>query len=229
MNKQDARLLMMDYLYDEMSNEKKAEFEKLMEEHPGLKKELDEMSETRGLLQQIQAETPGAKLFMMNPEKGRFAARFDEIRKVVTPRSTFGKTALSLAALFLVTVLLASAAKLTVSTAGDGITLAFGGAPVVHNQNNGLSKEEADALIQQIRQENAVLATNLIRQAQEQQNEQFEDAMMQIVQYFETQRANDLQLLGGGIAQLEEVTYSRFQQTDQTLNGLLYAISTQQE
>ncbi len=229
MNKQDARLLMMDYLYDEMSKDKKAEFEQLLEKDPGLKKELDEMSETRSLLQQIQSEESGAKLLMMNPEKGRVAARIEEIRKVLTPRSTLGKTALSLAALFLIAVLLASAAKLTVSTTGDGLTLAFGGAPVVHNQSNGLSKDEADALVQQIRQENAVLAANLIRQAQEQQNEQFEEAMIQIVDYFETQRANDLQLLGGGIAQLEEVTYNRFRQTDQTLNGLLYAISTQQE
>ncbi len=230
MNKEKAQALLMDYLYNEMSKDEKEEFELYLNKHPDLQRELDEMKETRSMLQQMPIENPASRTLVIDPGSSRFLSWWQDAKKVLIPKSTPGKTVFAMAAVLLISVLLASAASLRIHTTETGLTIAFGSAVTeVQQRDTGLSEDDVAVLLSQIQQENAILAASLVEQAQQQQAEQFEEVLATVVRYFEEQRLNDLRLVGSGIAQLEEETYFRFRQTDEALSDLIYAINIQQE
>jgi len=227
MNEKDARSLMMDYLYDEMDQQQKVNFEQTLHESPQLQKELNEMQQTRDVLRQLPTEEPSGQLMLLNPDSSRFTAWWNDAQQVFIPTSIAGRTLLAIAAALLIAFLLASIANLRISTSGDGFTIAFGS--VVTAEQTGFTEEEVAVLLDQIQRENTLFATRLIEEAQKKQAEQFEEAMLHVVSYFEEQRMKDLRLVDSGIARLEEETYNRFRQTDETLGDLIYAITMQQE
>ncbi|MDX1640548.1 MAG: hypothetical protein R3220_02540, partial [Balneolaceae bacterium] len=112
----------------------------------------------------------------------------------------------------------------------QGFYLTFGEAPNPQPEiiQQGLSEEEVRDMINQIRQENSLLLASMIEQVQEQQNEQLEEAINVLTDYYDQRRQQDLRLISEGIAQLEENTYTRLRQTDQTLGDLIYALSYSQ-
>jgi len=107
----------------------------------------------------------------------------------------------------------------------QGFYLAFGEAPNPQPVEQGMSEVEVQKLISQIREENSILMASMIEQVREQQNEQLEEAISVLTEDYDQRRQQDLRLISEGLSQLEENTYTRLRQTDQTLGDLIYALS----
>lgn len=217
MNDQLARSLFMDYLYEEITSEDKQRLEAYLKEHPDLQKELDKLQQTRSLLRQMPEEQPSQKLLMMEPRKRTFSQWWQEVRYLL-PQSFLGKTGFAVAAGLMLLMVIGSVAKVHVETTDAGYSLSLGYQPVI---NEGLSVQQTEALIDQIRRENAAMLADYAGSL----NRQNEQQMRQVVQYFEQQRMNDLQLIDQNLTQLQQVNSYRWQQANRYLGEVLQNVS----
>lgn len=229
MDDQNIKNLFMDYLYDEMTDEQKTEFEKKLDENPDLKKEFEELRSTSEMLRAVPVETPSLKLVMMAPERDQKEKTKESLSKNFLRKYPGLITVLAAAACLLVILMGAAFTGLNVGQTDQGFYMTFGEAPNPQPEivQQGLSEEEVRDMIDQIRQENSMLLASMIEQVQEQQNEQLEEAINVLTDYYDQRRQQDLRLISQGIAQLEEDTYYRLRQTDETLGDLIYALSYQ--
>lgn len=217
MNNQLARSLFMDYLYDEIASEDKKRLEAYLKEHPELQKELDRLQQTRSLLLQMPEEQPSQKLLVMEPRKRTFSQWLQEAGYLM-PQSFLGKTGLAIAAGFVLLMVIGSVTKVHVSTVESGFSISLGYQPVI---NEGLSVQQTEALIDQIRRDNAAMLADYAGSL----NSQNEQQLRQLVQYFEQQRMNDLQLIDQNLTQLQQANSYRWQQANRYLGEVLQNVS----
>lgn len=217
MNEQEARIRLMEYLYDEMDSPEKEEFERFLKENPELQAELNELGGTRKLLEEApHHETPVNKPVVINSANS-------------SPRwfqSSAVRASLAIAAAMLVIVIAFSFVKLRVEINDNGFAVSFG--DTVAAAENVYTENEVTDLVQQIREENAMMLTSVIEESREQQRRQLEETVATLTSYYDRRRQQDLILISEGLAQLEEETYYRFLQTDEALGDLIYAMSYQQ-
>lgn len=217
MNDQLARSLFMDYLYDEISAEDKTRLKTYLDDNPHLQKELEKLQQTRNLLQQLPASEPDRKLLVMEPRKRSFGQWWDEARNLL-PQSTWGKTGFAIAASLLFLLLIGSVAKVHIASTETGYSLSLGYQPVV---NEGLSARQAEALITQIRSENAAM---LDKYAQE-LHQQNSDQLQQLIRYVDQQRMQDLQLIDQNLNRFQQANNYRWQEANRFFGEVLQNIS----
>ncbi len=211
MTEQEARERLMDYLYDEMSEQERKEFEKHLENNPGLRDELKELKGTRSLLGKVSMEAPQQPDFNMPPKPNSWGA------------SSYVKTALAAAAALLVGVMMFAFADLQFGQTEHGYYLTFGTPPA----QESITEEAVEELVNRLQQENRLMAAAMYEQLSEQQDEQLNRAMADLAEYYEMQRERDLMLVAEGFAQLEEETTDRFIQTNEAIGDIFYALYNQ--
>lgn len=217
MNDQLARSLFMDYLYDEITAEEKQRLETYLGEHPALQEELERLQKTRLLLQQMPAELPGQKLLVMEPHKRSFGQWWNEA-KTLFPQTALGKTGFAIAATFALMMIIGSVARVHVAPTDAGYAISLGYQPVIQE---GLSEQQANDLINQIRRDNASMLSEYAETMSEQNRQQFR----QVVQYFEQQRYNDLQLIDQNLDLFQQANNYRWQQANRFLGEVLQNVS----
>jgi len=211
MTEQEARQRLMDYLYDEMSEQKREEFEKHLENNPGLRDELKELRGTRSLLGEVSMDAP------QQPD-------LDSARQPNSRASgSYAKTVLTAAAVLLVGVMIFAFADLQFGQTEHGYYLTFGTPPA----QESISEEAVESLVNQLQQENQLMVAAMYEQLSEQQDEQLNRAMADLAEYYEMQRERDLMLVAEGFAQLEEETTDRFIQTNEAIGDIFYALYNQ--
>lgn len=217
MNDQLARSLFMDYLYDEITANDKQRLETYLEEHPPLQQELDSLRQTRLLLQQMPAEQSDRKLLVMEPRNRSFGQWWKEA-KTLFPQSLLGKTGFAVAAAFGLLMVIGSVAKVHIAPTDSGYAISLGYQPVIQE---GLSEQQAEVFINQIRRNNAAMLSEYAETMNEQNRQQFRQA----VQYFEQQRQNDLQLIDQNLDLYQQANNYRWQQANQFLGEVLQNVS----
>ena len=233
MTEEEARNQLMDYLYDEMEPEQKKEFEKVLEQSSGLKKELAELTSTRELIQSAPSEVPPHNMLMMMPgtesdkEESEPAEKVNGIGSSFFSRFPAAATVLSAAASLLIILIGAALTDLNMGQDKDGFYLAFG-ERFETQQEESFTREEVYDLMEQMQQQNSALMATMVEELQRRQEEQLTQAVGVMADYVEEQRQEDLRLISRSLVQLQENTYNRFRQTDETLGDLIYAISYQQ-
>lgn len=227
MNDQGKKELLIDYIFNEMTDQQRSKFEKQLEVDPELRKELEELQSTRKLLQNVPIETPSYKLVMMAPNRNQNEDPKKSSNTNLLKKYPGLTTVLAVAACLLIILMSAAFVDLNIGQTEQGFYLTFGEAPTLKTEpvQQGMSKEEVRDMIDQIRQENSFLLASMIEQVHEQQNEQLEEAINVLTDYYDQRRQQDLRLISQGIAQLEQDTYYRLRQTDETLGDLIYALS----
>jgi hypothetical protein len=221
MNDQLARSLFMDYLYDEISESDKKKLEKYLEQNPDIHKELEQLKQTRTVLQQMPDPDPAQQLLVMEPRERSFSQWWTQAKGLI-PHSLPGKTAFAATAALVLFFLLGSLTQLHIDTSNDGLSISFGYSPTI---NQGLSQEEASALFAQIKEENAVMLADYAGAINQQNKEQ----LQQVIAYFEEQRMQDLQLVNQTLNQLQENTNYRINRTNEYLGEVLQTVSYQNE
>jgi len=217
MNNQKARSLFMDYLYDEISAEERKKLLAYLEAHPELQQELDSLKKTRTLLQQMPAGEPDQKLLVIEPGKRSFSQWWHEAKNLL-PQSAWGKAGFAAAAGLALFLFIGSVANLHITNTKTGFTVGLGEQPVV---NEGITADQADALLNQIRKENAAMLTEFAKDMDRQNRQQ----LQQVVRYFEQQRRNDLELIDHTFTQLQENTTEQWLTTNSYLGDLLQNIN----
>jgi hypothetical protein len=221
MNDKLARSLLMDYLYDEISDAEKSKLESYLAEHPELEQELTKLKQTRSLLQQMPEAEPNQQLLMMEPRERSFSQWWDEAKSLL-PQSLIGKTAVAAAAGLILFLFIGSAAQLHIDTSGEGLAVSLGYSPTV---NEGLSAEQADALVNEIQEENAAMLSDFAESINKQNRQQ----LQQVVTYFQEQRMNDLQVVNQTLDDLQENTNYKLRRTNQYLGEVLQTVSYQNQ
>jgi hypothetical protein len=224
MDKQEFQIRAMEYLCGEMSEDERIEFEIEVEKSPDLKAELEQLSVSRSLLQQI----PRPKA---SESDARESSRIqDTNRHTVTgiekSRSGYVRAFIvSLAALFLATILAFTFVQFEAGQSEHGFYIHFG--ERTSDPVPAINENDLIYLLDQIREENRMLMAAMIEQNQQVQNAQLQEALNLLTDYYERQRQRDLIFITEGLIQLEENTHQRFQQTDEVLVDLLHTLSNQ--
>lgn len=213
MTEQEARSLLMDYLYEEISRGDKEKLEAYMEDHPELLRELDRLRDTRALLGKMPEAESGRRLTVVEGRRRSFGAWLREAKGLL-PQTALGRAGMAVAAGLVLLLFAASVARMHLTWTDNGVIFSMGSAPVV---NEGISPDEAGELVRQIRNENAAM----MEQFAESINEQNRQQLQQVVRYFEQQRRNDLQLTGEALAQLQENTTEQWLSYNRYLGNLL--------
>ncbi|MGD8426108.1 MAG: hypothetical protein PVH63_00690 [Balneolaceae bacterium] len=221
MNDQLARSLFMDYLYEEISQEDKLKLEAYLEKHPKLMQELAEFRETRSLLQKMPEPDPAQKLLVVEPRRRSFLQWWHDAGSLL-PQSFFGKAGFAAAVCLILLLIVGSATKLHINMSGDGIAIGMGYSPIV---NQGISTELADALVRQIRQENAAMLTEYAKNIKQQNEEQ----LQQVVDYFDKQRIKDLRVVDQTLDEIQQNTDYKLHQTNRYLGEVLQTVSLKEK
>ncbi len=228
MTEQEAKSKLMDYLYNEMEEDQRKEFEKILSKNSDLQQDFHELKTTRELLQSEPGEIPHKNLLLIPPNPETTA-------KVRSDRSNNKIFYLKTAAAFAATILLAAIAfsfvNLQINQTDQGMLITFGEQPAASIQSQTepqISEEELYDLITEMQEENNRVFASVLEQTREEHQQQLADVIQTLTSYYDQRRQQDLILISEGLAQLEEETYYRFLQTEEALEDLIFALSYQQ-
>lgn len=225
MTKDDARILFMDYIYGELNDTEKQELELFVNQHEDLKLELEELSDTRSLLQHLPVQSPAEQLVMMEPEQKKSGASqswWKSLSGFLAPQSGFGRAGFAMATFVLLFFVMGAFTDMNISTGDKGFSISFGEQT---QAQTGYTSAQVEMIINQVQRENAQLVNEIVLAAQELQEVQFQQTFASFADYLNDQRNSDLQLINIGLTSLEENTYDRFRQTDQVLGEIIETVS----
>jgi len=221
MNDQLARSLFMDYLYDEISDPKKQRLEAYLKEHPDLRTEFDQLKQTRTLLKQMPDIDPAQQLLVIEPRERTFSQWWTQA-KALLPHTFLGKTGFAAAAVILMLLIVGSLTRLHIDTSGNGVAISLGYTPTI---SQGITPQQTNALINQIRKENAAMLAKYAQAI----NEQNQQQLKKVVGYFQEQRMNDLQLVDQTLNELQQNTNYKLQKTNEYLGQVLQTVSYKEQ
>lgn len=222
MNKEKARLLIMDYMYGELDGAKKSELLDFINQHEDLKQEFKELTETQSFLHHLPVQNPVEQLVIMEPKKASSEGFWESILNALTPRNAFAQAGFGVAVLAFVFIVTGAITGLNLSYNETGVQLGFG---KVSQTEKSFSAAQVEQIVQQIQRDNVALVQQVVADAQEQQNLQLEETFASFASYLEGQRTNDLQLISSGLEDLKENTFTRFRQNEQVLGEIIQTVS----
>ena len=222
MNKEEARLLFMDYMYGELDQDQEQELLSYIRQHDDLRQELEELTEAKSLLQHLPVESPKEQLVIMEPEIKATTHWWKGLFSSLIPASTFARTSFGLVASVFLFVILAASTDLNMSLNDNGFNLTFGEQPPVQQ---GFTPEQVQLIVDQVQRQNAQMVNRIVTDAQVQQNLLLDETLSSFASYLEDQRNYDLQQIAQGITSLEQTTFNRFLQTDQVLGEIIQTVS----
>jgi hypothetical protein len=223
MNKETARSLFMDYLYDELEADQKNELDHFLSQNPELKKELDELAEVRTMIVHLPVQDPAEQLVVVQPKRDGFTYRWRHIIETLLPKNGFAKAGFALASVLVVFVILGALSKMNITVNEEGFNVAFGNPPEVVQQ--GFTPEQVNYLLQQMKQENALVVEEAVQAVQKNQTDRLEKTLINFADYMEQQRQEDLQMINSGLLTMEKTYYNRFRKTDQVLGEIIQTVS----
>lgn len=222
MNEQTAQELLMDYLYGEISPKDEEKLEAYLADHPELRDELDQLAQTRSLLQRMPDVAPRKKLALLEPPASE-AGGWRNLPSLF-PQSRWGKGAFAAAACLILLLVAGSVANLQIRSDEAGFTIRMGYAnqPAQEPQ---LSEAQTEAIINRIKQENAAILTEYADMLNKHNRQQ----LQQVVEYFQRQRRNDLQLIDQVLNQYQQETDYQLRQTNQVLGEVLKTVASSEQ
>jgi len=232
MDKNDAQSRLMDYLYDEMEPAERREFEEILHDDQDLQKELDDMQSMRKLLQEDNTEIKPGNMLLIKPD--RDPTEFDRSGSAKRGKIFTLATLAAIAAAILLSFAVFSFMNLQISHTDRGTLISFGSETLPQETNEPdqteeyITKAEFYDMIDELQNRNSQVMATALQQTREQHQQQMEDVIQTLTTYYDQRRQQDLILVSEGLAQLEEETYYKFLQTEETLEDLIFAFNVQQ-
>ncbi|MFN1835611.1 anti-sigma factor [Balneola sp. MJW-20] len=225
MDKETARLLFMDYMYDELDPGRRTELEQYLEKYPELKDELQQLGDVRQMLTHLQSEDPAEQLVMMEPDSAPAEqSGFSRLLESLLTLNSLSRAAFATAFMVLLFFITGALTDMNFSIGSEGFALTFGEqAPA----EQGISPEQVQFMLDEVKEENARLMADLLEASRQQQEEQFQLTLASFADYINDQRYTDMQLLSSGLSSMEQAYYDRFRQTDQVLGEIIQTVSSQ--
>lgn len=229
MTHEEARILMMDALYDELTGPEMQRLQQYLNEHPELREEFEAFGTTRQILSELPAEEPAGRFVMVEPGQSALHRWWNEFIDSLIFRSRMAKAALALSALMLVFFAAAGLSEMNINYSDDGFRMAFGSEPLTPPPvQQGISPEQVQYMLDEMRAENARMISAAVEEATSQQAGEFRQTLLDFASYMEQQRNTDLRLISSGLNSLEEDYNTRYRQTNRMLGEIIQTVQTQE-
>ncbi len=221
-SKENIQQMLIDLVYGELSPEEESKAYALLGADEELMNEFLELKEVRSQLEKFTIEENLEQPIFMPTEPVKGGAKKTIVHRL-RPKTRFMKVMYSGVAIALLLVISASILGVTFTIGNNSAQLTFGkSAP----QDAGFSSAEVEAIINEIQRENLILVNKLVSDLQEEQNELIQNSLIEFVNYMDMQRTNDFAYFTMGIADLQQNTIQKFEQTDYVLDEIIKTVST---
>lgn len=216
----DIKLMLMDFLYGEISDEDKALLQDHLAQCSICHDEVEALQHTSKMLQHWEDVDPRLNLVFVHESQSVWS-RLIQWLPISSKKLAYG-----LAIGFAIVIMLLSIANIDLSYREGHFSLKMGLLPRKEIQPTSTPNDE---LIAQIQQQNLQLMTTLIQQSEERQRKQVIATLTEFSRDIENRRTADLRLVGAGLDEIEKSVYTKLQkQTNNQLNNLIRYINTQQ-
>lgn len=212
----DTKILLMDFLYDEIAPEAEKLVRAHLQECSACRSEYEALSRTSLTLKAWESEDPRLHLVFVPQGKSWLGALKEKLFPAEAP--LWGKLA-SVAAGIVLGVLLISAVLNTEISFNNG-NFAYRTSLLPHSAATPDSQ-----LVAQLQQQLEARYQSLLAASQEQQRQEFNRTLAQLAAEFNRQRQSDLQLVGQGLDAFQQHTNSRLQRNNEMLDQLLRSVT----
>lgn len=218
---EDTKILLLDFLYDEIE----VEAEKLLRLH------LQSCAACRGEYESLQrtslalrawpeAEPPHALVFVEKP-----ASWGASIKQVLFPEkaSLWARLGFGLGTAVLTALLLSAVFNLEVQYGAGGFVYRSSLAPRTPAELSEAAKQQ---LLAEWQQQNSEWVAQMLQAGYAKQRSDFERALLTLTQEWERQRQNDLRIVGRGLEEVQQNTDSRLRQTHKIVMDELMRVAS---
>lgn len=218
------RPLMIDYLYDEISDEDRKLLNSHLKECEKCRAELESMKSTSQILQKWEDVEPGFNLVIVTKNVSWFENIKERLKSSLPAPKKIGLgLAYGLVGIFL--ILAIGNTEISYQQGNFKMRIALFSKPTAPVQNQ-ISAETTHQVLQKFRQENLYLMKTMIEQSESRLRKEWATTLTDFNQNLEQQRIRDLQLISAGLFDIERNTYKKIQRTDNSINELMRYIST---
>lgn len=223
-SKDNIKQHLIDLIYGELNADEEAKIRALIEADEDLQKEYEALKDVRKQLGKLtiekNIEEPVFVLPTQNKNERNSTLHF------IKPKSRMAKFMYSSVAVLIALVIVASVFGVKLTVASNSIQLAFGKTEM---QEDNFTRAEVETIISEIQKENLILVDKLVSDLQKEQNELIQNSLTEFANYMDTQRSNDLAYFTLGMADLQQNTFSKFEETDFVLGEIIKTVSTNNE
>ena len=209
-----ARSLFMDYIYEEMDEKQRREFEKYVSQHPDLQEELAELGDTRAILSFLPVEEPTEKLVIVPP-----AITQEQPKAKIWTLHQVSRYAGIAAAFILMAFLGAAISEWQRPEVEQGYTAAQ-------------VQQIVDETVERVRADNAQFVADFVSTSLNQQREEFNKSLVDFASLYQDQRLQDLEYLSTVFDRIQQSTLQqfavadqKFRETDQVLGDIIETVS----
>ncbi len=217
------RPLIMDFLYDEISEEDRKIVEAHLSQCETCQREFETLKNTSRILQKWEDIEPDFNLVMMTEK----TTRFEKIKKAwasfwPSPRKLVYGFGLGFAAVFLLMAI--ANTSITYHSGEFSISMSLFSQPQETKTSQVMPSKE---WVEEFQKQNYYLMNSLIQESEARQKSEWNQTLAQFNQNMERQRYNDLQVLGAGLNNIEKSTYQQIKRTENSINEWIRHISAQ--
>ena len=215
---EEIRSLMMDYIYDEMSEEERKVFELHLSGCSLCWAEVESLRKTSGILCEWIEPEPDIRVIVVK-ERSPFSERFKDTFGSVffrPKRLVFGSV-YALVAIFLFLSLANTEISLNNGNFSMRMSLIKSSKPAQTEEAPG----KTNLLVEELVRENYQLTRALIEQSEARQEQKLAYVLSSFKKELDEERYHDLNLVQYGFKELQKNTYQQVQEIDGALNRLI--------
>ncbi|MCK5737544.1 zf-HC2 domain-containing protein, partial [bacterium] len=200
MNCDEAKLLLVDFLYDEIENKDRLQFEAHLSECDSCRQEVAALQSNSRILQKWDVETPRLNMLFLQEKKSIWHSFRERISTVLPAKTAWGpRIAWGLGA----AVVLLSLVNLNIESKNGDFALSMSLFPKPATLASGSADSPA---IQLTRGEQITLMETMLQQSETRHRAEMTATLSSYAERLEQQRLADLQLIGTSIEQFQQRT-----------------------
>ena len=217
---EEFKTLIVDYIYDEISEKDREKLEKHLEHCSSCLAEFNEFKKTSGVLQQWEDEESDVNLTFETNKKRWFSDLWEKVQ--------IGSTVRGMGLAFASVLILLSLANTKIQYKEGDFTFEMG---FRKSQQAEIPSEMimTKADLDQLKMENLAMISNLMQDYSKQNKVETVSLVNEYYKEIENKRKTDLQLVSGAIEKIHYGAEERINQTDRTLNDLIRYVNMQNQ
>ena len=214
---EDAKLLFMDYLYEELEQENVMSFENHMKNCEQCASELASLQQTQKIFHTLPEVEPTETLVFHEVQtRPRFAGWRQLIPTFRLPQLSFARLGVGLALAMVGLLVIGSLTNLEVKYKDSEFAVKMSLFPKAEQQ---LTPELREELLAQLREENNAVLTNYMQEQQLKNERKLDVVLASYTEQLERQRQNDLKLIGRGMDVMRQNQDSRFNEYEKYIKS----------
>jgi hypothetical protein len=219
--------LIIDFLYDEITEENKKILQLHLNKCDKCREEVESLKSTSNILQKWEEVEPEFNLIMVTDKVSWLDGLKEQWHKLFPkPKKMAFGFAYGLVGIFFLLAL----ANTEISYQQGNFKMSMGLFSKKSGQNQVAAKKIfTNKIIEKLQQENFYLTKTLIEQSEARQRKELQSSLVQFNQNLEQRRIQDLNLIGSGLNNFEKNTYKKLERIDNSLIELFQPVNAQRK